>query len=103
MGLAFAIVGSLFEPITGILGGGLGERTVQLLGHQANMLVSGIAPWTDTAFNSWQVGRLVEEFRALARDEAQPDTIRLDLTKAADYIEAQTAGRSQVFVIFIGN
>jgi hypothetical protein len=103
VGLTFAVVGSLFEPLGQFSGGALGARTVQLLGRQAGLLASGIAPWTDTAFNSFQIGRLAAEFRALARDEAQPYSVRRDLTEAADLIELETAGRSQVFVVFLGN
>jgi hypothetical protein len=104
MGVGIAVVQTLFEPLSNADRYVLRDATTWALGRQdKTMLVSGIVSWTDTVFNSEQVPRLVQELRAIGRQEALDDRARTELEGAAEFVEREVAGKSQCFVVFLGN
>ena len=78
--------------------------TVSVLGCQdKTMLASAVVSWTNTVFSSQQVGRLIQELRAIGQQQSLDDRIRLELEGAAQFIERESAGKTQCFVVFLGN
>ena len=67
------------------------------------MLVSAIVAWTNSVFNSQQVGRLVQELRAIGQRESLDDRTQAELEGAAAFIARETTSRTECFVVFIGN
>ena len=104
MAMGISVVRSLFEPLAERTWYVLSDSTIRLLGHQdQTMLTSAIVSWTDSAFNSQQVGRLVQELRAIGKQQSLDERTHIELEGAADLIERESAGKSQLFVVFKGN
>ncbi len=103
MGVAMCIIERLFEALSDSDLYVLRDRTVQVLMRQEGMLASAIVPWTDAVFNSEQVGRLAQEFRAIAEQQSLEDRTRRELAEAAELIEREAVGKTHRFVLFLGN
>ena len=104
MGVGIAVVQKLFEPLSDAAHYVLRDATIWVLGRQdKTMLVSGIVSWTDTVFNSEQAPRLIQELRAIGQQQSLDDRARTELEGAAEFIERESAGKSQCFVVFFGN
>ncbi len=106
MGIEIVVTRNLFEPLPdGATWFGLRDATARALGRQPEANLShGIDAVSDTVFNRSQVSRLLQEFRALAKQS--DEVTRKDLEDAASFIERESeaiGSLSDCYVAFIGD
>jgi hypothetical protein len=106
MGIAVVVTKNVLEPLPdGGTSFGLRDPAARAVGRQPESTLSaGIDPVGTTVFNRGQVSRLLQEFRALARQSDQ--RTRQDLEDAAVFIEAEMAAIGaglDCYVVFLGD